>query len=213
MTEASPRRWSSVSGEIFAVTFFVGLLLVGDQAGAFADSENAYTEIFSDDAHRVLDLVGSLLLVVSAVAFGTFALQLAALAEATGFSSVVMHVGGGLAAVSMVMAGAAFLTVPASLLLGDFYGDPGLVTAQPVLPHFGYILLVVGVTIPAAALMVAATRLAGFFPTWLRWFTVAAAGLLVITGPSVITMSLLPIWVATVAMVTRRSAPISRHSL
>lgn len=212
MTDAIPRRWSSVSGGIFAVTFFVGLLLVGDQAGAFADSENAYTEIFSDDAHRVLDLAGSLLLIVSAVAFGTFALQLAALGEATRSSSVVMRVGGGLAAVSILMAGAAFLTVPASLLLGDFYGDPGLVTAQPVLPHFGYILLVAGATIPAAALMVASTRLAGFFPTWLRWVTVVAASLLVITGPSVIAMLLLPIWAATVAMVTRRPAPITRYA-
>ena len=196
---------------IFAVTFLVGLVLVGDQAGAFADSEEAYTEIFSDDSHRTLDLAGSLLLIVSAVAFGTFALQLAALGEATRPSSVVMRVGGALAAVSMLMAGAAFLTVPASLLLGDFYGDPGLATAQPVLPHFGYILLVVGSAIPAGAFMVASTRLAQY-PTWLRWVTVVAAVLLVVTGPSVITMLLLPTWVATVALVTRRAAPITRYA-
>ena len=78
---------------------------------------------------------------------------------------MVVRVGGRLTAVSILMAGAAFLTVPASLLLGDLLGDPGIVTAQPVLPHFGYILLVVGSTIPAAALMVATTRL-GEFPTW-----------------------------------------------
>ncbi len=210
MTDETWRRSGPVSGGIFAVTFFVGLLLVGDQAGAFADPENAYTEIFSDHAHRALDVTGSLLVMVSAVAFGTFALQLAAMGEATRPSSVVMRVGGGLAAVSMLMAGAAFLTVPASLLLGDFYGDPGLVTAQPVLPHFGYILLVVGSAIPASALMVASTRLAAF-PTWLRRVTVVAAVLLVVTGPSVITMLLLPIWVATVAMVTRRAAPIIQY--
>lgn len=209
MTDDTLRRSWLVPGGIFAVTFFVGLLLVGDQAGAFADSERAYTEIFSDDLHRAQDLAGSLLLMVSAVAFGTFALQLAAMGEATRPSSVVMRVGGGLAAVAMLMAGAAFLTVPASLLLGDFYGDPGLVTAQPALPHFGYILLVVGSTIPAAALMVASTRFVAF-PTWLSWVTVVAAVLLVVTGPSVITMLLLPIWVATVAMVTRRAAPITQ---
>ena len=211
MTDETLRRWAPISGGIFAVTFFVGLVLVGDQAGAFADSEEAYTEIFSDDSHRTLDLAGSLLLIVSAVAFGTFALQLAALGEATRPSSVVMRVGGALAAVSMLMAGAAFLTVPASLLLGDFYGDPGLVTAQPVLPHFGYILLVVGSAIPAGAFMVASTRLAQY-PTWLRWVTVVAAVLLVVTGPSVITMLLLPTWVATVALVTRRAAPITRYA-
>ena len=73
MTDDTLRRSASVSGGIFAVTFFVGLLLVGDQAGAFADSERAYTEIFSDDSHRTEDVAGSLLLIVSAVAFGTFA--------------------------------------------------------------------------------------------------------------------------------------------
>lgn len=211
MTDDTLRRSASVSGGIFAVTFLVGLLLVGDQAGAFADPERAYTEIFSDDSHRTLDLAGSLLLIVSALSFGTFALQLAATGDVTRPSSVVTRVGGTLAAVSILMAGAAFLTVPASLLLGDFYGDPGLVTAQPVLPHFGYILLVVGSTIPASALMVASTRLGGF-PTWLRWVTVVAAVLLVVTGPSVITMLLLPIWVATVVLVTRRADQIPRHA-
>ncbi len=210
MTDAIPRQWSSVPGGIFAVTFFVGLLLVGDQAGAFADSEDAYTEIFSDEAHRILDVIGSLLLMVSAVAFGTFALQLGEMGEATRPSSVVMRVGGGLAAASMLMAGAAFLTVPASLLLGDFYGDPGLVTAQPVLPHFGYIVLVVGSAIPAGALMVASTRLAPF-PTWLRRATIVTAVLLVVTGPSVIAMLLAPIWVAAIAVFTRRAAPITRE--
>lgn len=211
MSDDTVRRSASVAGGIFAVTFFFGLLLVGDQAGAFADSERAYTEIFSDASHRTLDLTGSLLLIGSSVAFGTFALQLAAMDEATRPSSVVMRVGGGLAAVSMLMAGAAFLTVPASLLLGDFFGDPGLVTAQPVLPHFGYILLVVGSAIPASALMVASTRPAAL-PTWLRWVTVAAAFLLVVTGPSVITMLLLPVWVATVVLVTRRAAQIPRYA-
>lgn len=206
MTDETLRRWVPVSGGIFAVTFFVGLLLVGDQAGAFADSERAYTEIFSDGSHRALDLAGSVLLIVSAVPFGTFAHQLAAMGEATRPSSVVARVGGTLAAASILMAGAAFLTVPASLLLGDFYGDPGLVAAQPVLPHFGYILLVVGATIPAAVLMVASTRFADF-PMWLRWVTVIAAILLVVTGPSVISMLLLPIWVATVALIARRAAP------
>ena len=201
MTHDMLRRSASVAGGIFAATFFLGLLLVGDQAGAFADSESAYTEIFSDDSHRPLDLTGSLLLIVSSVAFATFALELAGMSDATSPSSVLMRVGGGLASVSILIAGAAFLTVPASLVLGDFYGDPGLVVAQPVLPHFGYIVLVVGSTIPAAALMVASTRLAAF-PTWLRWVTVVAAFLLVVTGGSVITMLLLPVWVATVVLVT-----------
>ena len=209
MTDETLGRSASVAGGIFVVTFFFGLLLVGDQAGAFADSERAYTELFSDNSHRVQDLAGSLLLIVSAVAIGTFTHQMAASGDVTRPSSVVTRVGGTLASASILMAGAAFLTVPASLQFGEFTGDPGLVTAQPVLPHFGYILLVVGSTIPAGALMVASTRLGGF-PTWLKWVTVVAAVLLVVTGSSVITMLLLPIWVATVALATRRTAQIAR---
>ena len=202
-------RWVLVSGGIFVVTFSLGLLLVGDQAGAFADSERAYIEIFSDDARRPEDLAGSLLVIASAVAFGTFALQLGAMDEAMRPSSVLMRVGGMLAAGSMLVAGAAFLTVPASLLVGGFFGDPGLVTAQPVLPHFGYISLVVGSAIPAAALMMGSTRLPGL-PTWLRRFTFVAALLLVATSSSVITMLLLPAWVATLALTTRRGMQIKR---
>ncbi len=206
MSDETSRRSAAISGGIFAVTFFIGLILVGDQAGAFADSESAYTKIFSDSAHRVLDLTGSVLLIVSAIAFGVFAHLLALTGEPNQPprpSSLVVRVGGTLAAASILVAGAAFLTVPASLLLGDFYGDPGIVSAQPILPHFGYILLVVGSAIPAAALMVASTRL-GEFPTWLTWVTVIAAILLVLTAPSVITMVLLPIWVAAVALIIRR---------
>ncbi len=189
------------------MTFFAGLLLVGDQAGAFADSERAYAEIFSSNSHRVEDLTGSVLLMVSAIAFGVFAHLLAvsgAPARPERPSPVLARVGGTPAAASILFAGAAFLTVPASLLLGDFYGDPGIVSAQPILPHFGYILLVVGSAIPAAALMVASTRL-GEFPTWLTWVSMIAAALLVVTAPSVISMLLLPIWVAAVAVVTRRN--------
>ena len=205
MTDDTMRRSASIAGGIFAVTFFIGLLLVGDQAGAFADSESAYTDIFSDSSHRIQDLAGSLLLVVSAVAFGTFGLQLAGSGDVTRPASTLARVGGGLASVSILIAGAAFLTVPASLLVGDFFGDPGLVTAQPVLPHFGFILLAVGTTIPAGALMVASTRL-GSFPTWLKWVTFASAVLLVLTGSSVITVLILPIWVAVVTVSMRRSS-------
>lgn len=112
-------------------------------------------------------------------------------------AEAVVRVGGGLAAAAMLVAGATFLTVPASPALGDFYGDPGIVSGQLILPSLGYILLVVGVAITAAVLMIASTRL-GAFPTWL---TVIAAVLLVVTGGSVITMTLLPIWVAVVAVI------------
>ena len=208
MSNETTRRGVSVSGGIFAVAFFVGLLLVDDLASAFADSESFYAEIFSDSSHRVRDLTGSVFLIISAIAFGVFAHLLAVLGEPSRPAqpaSVVVRVGGMLAAVSILAAGAAFLTVPASLLLGDFYGDPGIVSAQPILPHFGYILLVVGAAITAPTLMVASVRL-GEYPTWLTWVTVITAVLLVVTAWTVSLMVLLPIWVAAVALVIRRNA-------
>ena len=78
-------------------------------------------------------------------------------------------------------------------------------SAQQILPHFGYILLVVGAAIAAPTLMVASVRL-GEYPTWLTWVTVITAVLLVVTAWTVSLMVLLPIWVAAVALVTRRNA-------
>jgi hypothetical protein len=56
MGDETLRQWVPISGVIFAIAFSAGLLLVGDQAGAFADSESAYRAIFSDSSHRVEDL-------------------------------------------------------------------------------------------------------------------------------------------------------------
>jgi hypothetical protein len=56
------------------------------------------------------------------------------------------------------------------------------------------------------ALMVATTRF-GEFRTWLNWSTVIAAILLVVTAPSVISIVLLPIWVAVAALVVGRGSP------
>lgn len=199
---ASPRG-ASISGGIFALTFFVGLFLVGDQAGAFADSERAYAEIFSDTSHRVQDLIGSALLMVSAIALAAFAhLVVPPIEPSTrpDASSVLVRVGGTLASVAILVAGGAFLTVPASLAIGAFFDDPGIVTAQPLLPHFGYVMLVFGAVLPAAVLMVASTRL-GVFRRWFVWATPVIAVLLVVTAPSVVALALLPIWVAVAAIV------------
>jgi hypothetical protein len=91
-------------------------------------------------------VVDSLLLMVSAVALAVFAHLLGSLsnddvARRPG-STVVVRVSGLLSAVAILTAGAAFLTVPASLATRSLFDDPGIETAQIVLPHFGYIMLV-----------------------------------------------------------------------
>jgi hypothetical protein len=209
MTDETSRRAALVAGWVFAVSFFVGLVLVGDQAGAFADSERAYAELFADPSHRVQDLAGSALLMVSAVAFGVFT-QFISPMRAPGAprraSSVVVQVGGTLTAAAILVAGGAFATVPASLVIGDFFDDPGVVTAQNVLASLGYVMLVAGAMIPAVCVMIASTRL-GLFPRWFTWLTPVIAALLIVTAPAVSLVALLPVWVAAAAVLQSRNKP------
>lgn len=206
MTAETTRPGASTAGWVFAVSFFVGLFLVGDQAGAFADSDRAYAELFADSAHRVQDLIGSALLIVSAVAFAAFVQFMAPPLEPGSPRyewSVLVRIGGTSVAAAFVVAGGALATVPASLVLGDFYGDPGIVTAQNVLPSLGYVMLVVGAVVAALLVMGASTRL-GLFPRWFVRATAVVAVLLIVTAPTVATMALLSVWVATAAVLQSR---------
>lgn len=210
MNDASLQKPAAVAGGIFVLAFLVGLILIGDQAGAFADSERAYREIFDDVSHRVQDVVGSVLLMVSAVALAVFAYLLSSLSPddtATRPGSIVMvRVSGMLSAVAILTAGAAFLTVPASLAIGDFFDDPGIETAQIILPHFGYILVVVAAVIPAAAMMVGSSRLR-VLPLWFRRATLPVAVILVVVSMSVSGLVLLPVWVGVAAITIRQTSP------
>jgi hypothetical protein len=206
MTDETTGRFALISGLVFAGAFFVGLILVGDQAGAFADSDRAYAELFGDASHRVEDLAGSALLIVAAIAFGAFAHFIAPALEPTadGYGwTVVVRVSGLLAAVSILVAGATFAAVPASLVIGDFFDDPGILTSQNILPSLGYILLIAGAVIPAAVLMVGSTRL-GHFPRWFVIVTPVVAVVLIVTAPAVSAIVLLPIWVAVAAVLCNR---------
>ena len=207
MTVDTTGRGASIAGWVFAVSFFVGLFRVGDQAGAFADSDRAYAELFADTSHRVQDLTGSVLLVVSAIAFGVFVQFLAPALDpgASRYAStVVVRVSGLLAAAAILVAGAAFATVPASLVIGDFFDDPGIVTAQNLLPSLGYVMLVAGAMIPAVVVMVGSTRF-GLYSRWFVWVTPVVAVLLIVTAPMVSAMALLPVWVAAAAVLQTRN--------
>jgi hypothetical protein len=207
MTDGVNRRRALIAGWVFAISFLVGLVLVGDQAGAFADSERAYAEMFADASHRVEDLTGSVLLIVSAIAFGVFA-QFIAPALEPGASryawTLVVRVSGLLAATAILAAGAAFATVPASLVIGDFFDDPGIVTAQNILPSLGYVMLVFGAVIPATVVMVGSTRL-GLYSQWFVWVTPLIAVLLIVTAPMVSTIALLSAWVAVADVLKSRN--------
>jgi hypothetical protein len=51
---------------------------------------------------------------------------------------------------------------------------------------------------------VGSTRL-GLFPRWFVWVTLVVAVVLIVTGPMVSAMALLPIWVASAAVLQSRN--------
>ena len=154
-------------------------------------------------------MVGSLLLMVSAVSLAVFAHLLSSLSNEDiprrPASTVVVRVSGMLSAVAILTAGAAFLTVPASLGVGAFFDDPGIETAQIILPHFGYIMLVVAAVIPAAVMMIGSSRLQ-VLPVWFRRATIPIAVILVAVSMTVSGLVLLPAWAGVAALTIRRSS-------
>jgi hypothetical protein len=157
-------------------------------------------------------VVGSVLLIVSAVALAVFVHLLSSLnsddtASRPG-SIVTVRVSGMLSAVAILVAGAAFLTVPASLAIGDLFDDPGIETAQIILPHFGYVMLVVAAVIPAATMMVGSSRLR-VLPLWFRRATLPITVILVVVSTSVSGLVLLPLWVGVAASIILWTSPKS----
>jgi hypothetical protein len=89
-------------------------------------------------------------------------------------------------------------------VIGDFFDDPGIVTAQNILPSLGYVMLVFGAVIPATVVMVGSTRL-GLYSQWFVWVTPLIAVLLIVTAPMVSTIALLSAWVAVSAVLQSRN--------
>lgn len=75
-----------------------------------------------------------------------------------------------------------------------------------MLPRLGYVALVFGAMAPAAVTIVAVARL-GVLPRWLTRSSIPIAVLLGVTSGSVITMVLLPVWVALATTALARSDP------
>lgn len=202
-------RVISVTGGFFVVAFVASLVLLGDEVGAFADSDRAFVEHFSTGSQRAADIAGAGLLVAAAAAFMGFTHLIASRRNdplnGSGASSLV-RTAGLLAGVFMVIAALALVTVPLSVSLGEFYDEEGKAfrEGQAVLPQFGYVTLVFGAMLPAAVAIVAAARL-GLFPRWLTRLTYPIAVLLAVTSGSVSTMALLPIWVALATVALARS--------
>jgi hypothetical protein len=207
MTERN--RLVAVTGGVFVVTFVIGLALLGDEIGAFGDSDRAFVEHFSTGSQRAADIVGSFLLLAAAAAFMCFTHLIASIETgdlSQSARSGMVRLTGILSGIFMIVAALALLTVPLSISTGEFFDEEGKAfqQGQAVLPQFGYVALVLGAMIPAAVTIGAASRL-GLFPPWLARASWPIAVLLALTSGSVSTMALLPIWVALATVMLARS--------
>ena len=206
---ASSSRVGTVVGAVFVVTFVASLALLGDEAGAFGDSDRAFVEHFSTSSQRSADILGAFLLIVAAAAFMTFTHVTSSIGGdgSRPYAPVVVRTAGMVAGMFMILAALALMTVPLSIAMGDFFDEGGggaFVVGRAVLPQFGYVVLVFGAMIPAAVTIVAVTQLRAF-PTWLTWVSYSVAILLALTSTMVVSMILLPIWVAIATPRLRRT--------
>jgi hypothetical protein len=191
------------------VAFVVGLALLSEELGAFGDSDGTFVEHFSSGSRRGADIGGSVARAGAAAAF-VHVKHLIALTQPEALDrssqSGLVRAAGMLAGVFMFVAALALVTVPLSISLGEFFDEDGgaFGESQAVLPQFGFVALVFGAMLPAAVTIMAVARL-GLFPRWLTRSSFLVAVLLAVSSGSVMTMVLLPIWVALSTVVLTRA--------
>jgi len=201
-------RAVAVSAAIFVVTFVIGLALLGDELGAFGDSDGAFIEHFSSGSQRGADIAGSFLLIGAATAFIYFTHLIGSPGPAGATDgNWVVRAAGIVTGLFIIIAALALLTVPLSISMGEFFDEDSgaFAEGQAVLPQFGYVVMAFGAMISAAVAIVAIALLR-LFPSWLTRSSLVVAALLAVTSAMVVTMVLLPIWVAVVTLTRRRSS-------
>ena len=206
-------RWAAASGVAFAVLFAAGILTLGELGGSFGDSDETFISYYADSGNRARDIVGAYLLAGAGLSFLWFLNHLRGRLRAAGDESARLS---GVAFASSVVfvamlfaAGAALVTVNASLALGDLFDQEGRQLEGPevsILPQLGYVLLFLYGGF-AAAFTVATTSLAalrsGLFPTWLAWLGFAAAALLLF-AIAIVPIFALSIWALAASFVLFR---------
>jgi hypothetical protein len=194
------------AGAVFVVLFVAAFVVsLGDLVGTFADPDEAFVDHFADEVNRVRDIAGSYLLAFAGLAFAWFAQTMSLQADVR---RVPILVAGSIAGGAMVVAAAAFATVPMSLWFGSLVDDPGLQQGQAVLPQLGYVLLGLGAMVPAAAFMMLVASSSGLLPRWLTLVSYPAAALVSVTALLFMPLFVFTAWViASAATHARPGTP------
>jgi hypothetical protein len=201
------RLWTMVSGIAFAVLFVAGILVGSDTPDYDAD-DNEWTDWFSDSGNRWTQIVGMILLVLSAVALVVFIATLVRMLRArpttASIDAAQIAYGTGLIlAASTAFGAVALAQMSAAIEIGDIpVPAPDLLRTAEQL-GFGLILVVGGIF---AAVMVAAVsfaaRGAGVLPNWLVMAGFVAAFILLFSV-IFLPMAALPLWAIAVAVTAR----------
>jgi hypothetical protein len=206
------RRGIAATGIGFVVLFVAGMLLLGELLGAFADSDAFLVSYYANDDHHVRDLAGGHLLVVAALALLLFVQQLVRHLGALGGSTAGLDAAraSGIVGVTLMLAGAAAVTtVTFAKAFGRLYDDEPLTSpAVALAPQLGTVLIFL-TAMWALALTIGLVAWSGWaarvWPGWLRWLSVAAAGLLLLSAAGFMPIVMLPVWVLGVSVWAWRS--------
>jgi hypothetical protein len=203
----------TTTGLAFAILFVAGGLLLGELLGSSGDSDRTFDVYFEQKSNRAADILGGYLLAASGLAFifFTFALRARLFADAGRSAAQFVLISGATAGLLIIIAAAALMTVSFSIEFGGLFDDRDqFVTGASALPQFGYVLLCVLATLPAAAL-IAVTSIAARenLPRWLAYAGFPLA-LVLLLGFAVGPLFALPIWVTAIAL-TLRGAPATAH--
>lgn len=195
------------SGATFVVLFVMGFVVgLGSLAGSFADADQVFVDRYASQAAQVWDAVGGLLLFLSSLALAWFVQALSALAQR---NSRGMQICGSAAALGIFLAAVVWLAVPASMLFGSIYGDPGIGQGIAVLPQMGYVALMVGGLLPAG-LLIAFVGHQDLLPRWLARASYPIAFLVAFSSLLFTPILLFVAWIIAVAVVLREAEPTVR---
>ena len=194
----------------FGLLLPLGVLLLGDLVGAFADAAASF-DYFDGTAARVRHFVGAGALAAAGLAFVVLVVH--ATHDEPAPRARLAQSGAVVFAALLGVSGAAFATVSFSIQFGRLTGDPGIEQGRDLLPQLGYVLLFGPAALVGGAVVVVLARSlqrAGLIPTWLAWAGYGAAGAQLFAIFS-LPLGLLSLWSLavglTVGRTTRQAVP------
>jgi hypothetical protein len=189
-------------------SYLVAIVLLGPLLGSSADASTAYRDHFASDGNRVRDIVGSLTLLVAAVALLWTVLRARSAGAPAILGDIVLAVAG-LASAGLVVAAGLLLTVPATTTIGELTDDPGIDDAvQAGIAQAGTVMLMVAALLlgATAVLLAVLGRRRGAVGSWIvaaAWVTAVCS----LLGFSVVLLLPFAVWAIAVAAVWRPVAP------